>query len=80
MVCGDRILILCGDCQDGKGAINYEAFTAALYPDDSILVRQSGVPTTPNRQAGGSSGASPEVWRPSTRQTPRASHDETRPW
>jgi Ca2+-binding EF-hand superfamily protein len=66
--------------QEGTGTINYEAFAAALYPDDAIQVRPTGVPVTPNRQAGGG-GASPEVWRPSTRQSrPGSAHEDTRPW
>ena len=66
--------------KEGTGTINYEAFAAALYPDDAIQVRPTGVPVTPNRNRGGGA-ASPEVWRPSTRQSrPGSAQEDTRPW
>lgn len=65
--------------QDHTGTINYEAFAAALYPEDAIQVRPTGVAVTPQGRGGGA--AAPEVWRPSTRQSrPSSAHTDTRPW
>ena len=47
--------------------INYEEFTAALYPDDNVRVRASGVSTTPGKKGMDSSDVSSKAeWRPST--------------
>jgi len=49
------------------GQINYEEFTAALYPDDNVRVRASGVSTTPGKKGMDSSDVSSKAeWRPST--------------